>query len=82
VASFADGPVFSFLARKETVSYVVESTSDLSTVPWVDNNEVTTSISVSLNQANVPMASSYERREFKVTPAGSKSFYRVKATIP
>ena len=83
VASSAAGPVFSFLASKDTgaVSYIVQSTSDLSTVPWADNNEVTASISVSLNQANVPMASSYERREFKVTPAGSKSFYRVKATI-
>ena len=83
VASSAAGPVFSFLASKDTgaVSYIVQSTSDLSTVPWADNNEVTASISVSLNQANVPLASSYERREFKVTPVGSKSFYRVKATI-
>ena len=84
VASSAAGPVFSFLARRDTgaVSYVVESTSDLSTVSWTDNSVVTASISVSLNQANVPLASSYERREFTVTPAGSKSFYRVRATIP
>jgi autotransporter-associated beta strand protein len=84
VASSAAGPVFSFLARRDTgaVSYVVESTSDLSTVPWTDNNVVTASIRESSNQANVPLASSYVRLEFTVTSAGGKSFYRVRATIP
>lgn len=83
VASSADGPVFSFLARRDTgaVSYVVESTSDLSTVPWTDNNVVTASIKESSNQANVPLAGSYVRLEFTVTAAGGKSFYRVRATI-
>jgi autotransporter-associated beta strand protein len=83
VASSAAGPVFSFLARRDTgaVSYVVESTSDLSTVPWTDNNVVTASIKESSNQANVPLAGSYVRLEFTVTSAGGKSFYRVRATI-
>jgi autotransporter-associated beta strand protein len=83
VASSADGPVFSFLARRDTgaVSYEVESTSDLSTVPWTDNNVVTASIKESSNQANVPLAGSYVRLEFTVTAAGGKSFYRVRATI-
>ncbi|MDI9396559.1 MAG: autotransporter-associated beta strand repeat-containing protein [Candidatus Pacebacteria bacterium] len=83
VASSADGPVFSFLARRDAgaVSYVVESTSDLSTVPWTDNNVVTASIKESSNQANVPLVGSYVRLEFTVTSAGGKSFYRVRATI-
>jgi hypothetical protein len=41
------------------------------------------SIADSANQTNpaIPLAPSYVRREFTVTPAGSKFFYRVKATI-
>jgi hypothetical protein len=84
-ASSAAGPVFSFLASTNTnaVSYVVQSTTDLSTVPWADNSGVTASITNSSNQTNpaIPLAPSYVRREFTVTPAGSKFFYRVKATI-
>jgi autotransporter-associated beta strand protein len=82
-ASSAAGPVFSFLASTNTnaVTYVVQSTTDLRTVPWADNSGVTASITNSSNQANVPLAPSYVRREFTVTPAGSKFFYRVKATI-
>jgi autotransporter-associated beta strand protein len=82
-ASSSAGTVFSFLASTNTsaVTYVVQSTSDLSAVPWADNSGVTASITNSSNQANVPLAPSYVRREFTVTPAGSKFFYRVKATI-
>jgi hypothetical protein len=84
-ASSAAGPVFSFLASTNTnaVTYKVQSTTDLSTVPWADNSVVTASITDSANQTNpaIPLAPSYVRRQFTVTPAGSKFFYRVKATI-
>ena len=84
-ASSGSGSVFSFLASTNTnaVTYVVQSTTNLSTVSWTNNTDVTLSITNSANQTNpaILLAPSYVRREFTVTPAGSNSFYRVKATI-
>jgi len=84
-ASSGASTVFSFLASTNTasVSYTVQSTTNLATVPWADNSSVTASITNSANQTNpaIPLAPSYVRREFTVTPAGGNSFYRVKATI-
>jgi autotransporter-associated beta strand protein len=84
-ASSGTATLFSFLASTNTaaVSYMVQSTTNLATVPWADNSGVTATITNSANQTNptILLAPSYVRREFTVTPAGSKSFYRVKATI-
>jgi autotransporter-associated beta strand protein len=83
VVSSGASSVFSFLASTNTaaVSYMVQSTTNLATGPWGDNSGVTATITNSANQANVPLYPSYLRREFRVTPTGTNSFYRVKATI-
>ena len=84
-ASSGASTLVSFLASTNTnaVSYMVQSTTNLATGPWADNSVVTDSITNSANQTNpaILLAPSYVRRGFTVTPAGSNSFYRVKATI-
>ena len=74
--------VFSFVAARDTnsVSYVVQSTTNLATVPWTNNAAVTGSITNSANQSGVLLTDEYVRREFSV-PRVSNSFYRVRATI-
>ncbi len=84
-ASSGASTLVSFVASTNTaaVSYMVQSTTNLATGPWADNSVVTDSITNSANQTNpaILLAPSYVRRGFTVTPAGSNSFYRVKATI-
>jgi hypothetical protein len=84
-ASSGSGSVFSFLASTNTnaVTYVVQSTTNLSTVSWTNNTDVTASITNSANQTNPPilLTPAYVRREFTVPMTSSNSFYRVRATI-
>ena len=84
-ASSGGSVVVSFLASTNTnaVSYMVQSTTNLSTGPWADNSGLTASITNSANQTNPPilLTPAYVRREFTAPMATSNSFYRVRATI-
>jgi len=84
-ASSGGSVVVSFLASTNTnaVSYMVQSTTNLSTGPWADNSGLTASITNSANQTNPPilLTPAYVRREFTVPVTSSNSFYRVRATI-
>jgi fibronectin-binding autotransporter adhesin len=84
-ASSGGSAVVSFLASTNTnaVSYMVQSTTNLSTGPWADNSGLTASITNSANQTNPPilLTPAYVRREFTVPMTTSNSFYRIRATI-
>jgi hypothetical protein len=66
-----------FLTRSD-LAYNVQSTENLSTIPFSNNTAVTNSVTNSPSQAGVP--DGYTRRQFTITPSGSKNFYRVIAT--
>jgi autotransporter-associated beta strand protein len=84
-ASSGGSAVVSFLASTNTnaVSYMVQSTTNLSTAPWEDNIGLRASITNSANQTNPPilLTPAYVRREFTVPMTSSNSFYRIRATI-
>jgi hypothetical protein len=66
-----------FLARSG-FDYNVQSTDNLSTIPFSNNSAVTSSVSNSPSQDGVP--NGYTRRQFTITPSGTKNFYRVIAS--
>jgi autotransporter-associated beta strand protein len=69
--------VFTFVALTNTnaVTYLVQSTANLSTGPWT-NASVT--VTDSANQSGLNIPADYARREF-VVPGTNSSFYRVRA---
>jgi fibronectin-binding autotransporter adhesin len=72
--------VFNFVARKNPpggVTYVVQSTTNLTSGPWGSAGITPT---VSTNQSGILIPADYERRQFSV-PASGKDFYRVQGTI-
>ncbi|MFM8494952.1 MAG: putative Ig domain-containing protein [Planctomycetia bacterium] len=66
-----------FLVRSG-LDYNVQSTDNLSTTAFANNSAVTGTVTDSSSQDGVP--SGYTRRQFTITPSGSKNFYRVIAS--
>ena len=82
---FSDGSqaICTFIARDDIfpASYVVLSTTNLTSAPFVTNVPVTGSISNSLDQSGVLLGGEYTRKEFTV-PLSLVEFFRIKADTP
>ena len=72
-----DGLTVVFLTR-EDLDYNVQTTDNLSTTAFSNNDTVTESVSVSGDQNGVP--SGYIRKQFTIEPGPGKNFYRVVAS--
>jgi hypothetical protein len=76
-SSGVEGMTVVFLTRSD-LNYNVQTTDNLSTTVFINNDTVTDSVIDSGDQSGVP--SGYIRKQFTITPSGSKNFFRVVAS--
>ncbi len=76
-SSGVEGLTVVFLTRSN-LDYNVQTTDNLSTTTFSNNVAVTATVGTSSDQSGVP--SGYIRKQFTITPSGSKNFFRVVAS--